>query len=103
MYFFENSAKFGNWKVGFLQETEEHFAKVTRNKSGRGKHLKIAYEDIRLFPSSSLLHELDKIDLQNPEEPQSGSDLEDREESPPKNSHSTPQQSYSAKNSEREL
>ena len=93
-----------------MQEIEEHFAKVTRSKSGRGKHLKIAYEDIRLFPTSSLLYELDKIDFSNPEEPTYDSDLEDSEESEQRKtknlreiSHSTPQQSYLSKNSEREL
>ncbi len=64
VYYFIKSNKQGNWKLGFVSNAQEHLVTVTSNSDGRGHKMAIAYEDIRLVPSSALLHELQKVELE---------------------------------------
>lgn len=53
--------------------------------------MKVAYEDIRIFPDSSLLHELDKIELQESNEPfQEYQAIDDTPDSVPTTNNSSP-------------
>ena len=63
IYFFEKRTKFGVWKRAFVVSAEQHLVQARRTKSNRGRVLKIAYEDVRLAPRSSLLFELDRIEF----------------------------------------
>ena len=60
---FIETAKKKEWVRGFIVKPELYHALVSRNKVGRGKHLKVAYEDIRLLPKSEVLNEMDSIEL----------------------------------------
>ncbi len=56
IYYYVKEAKQGNWKLGFVEEAMEHKVIVTTNSQGRGH---IAYEDIRMVPSTALLYEIE--------------------------------------------
>ncbi len=64
VYYFVKEAKQGKWKKGFVDEAREHIVIVTTNSHRRGHKLRIAYEDIRLVPSSELLYELEQLELE---------------------------------------
>ncbi len=64
VYYFVKEAKQGKWKKGFVDEAREHIVIVTTNSHRRGHQLRIAYEDIRLVPSSELLYELEQLELE---------------------------------------
>jgi len=64
-YFVKEPAKNrGKWKHGYVFRAEDHLVQVTSNARGAGAKSLIAYEDIRLVPSSPLLLELAKLDLE---------------------------------------
>ena len=63
VYFFEKQTKFGKWILGYVQSIEDNCLLISKNKYGSGKKLKVAYEDVRIYPSSVLLQELDDIEL----------------------------------------
>jgi hypothetical protein len=50
-----------SWEPGFVSQASEYVG-VRRQLGSRGAILKIAYEDIRLAPNSSLLQELDALE-----------------------------------------
>ncbi len=52
------------WKKCFVEEAREHIFIVTTNSHRRGHKLRIAYEDIRLVPSSEVLYELEQLELE---------------------------------------
>ncbi len=47
-----------------MVSTSDHIVVVSKNVEGRGKHLKIAYEDIKLVPRSQVLEDIDEVELQ---------------------------------------
>lgn len=63
IYFFENKNKHGIWRIDYVREAKEHFVVVTQSEFGRGNQIQSAYEDIKLNPYSSLLQEIDDIDM----------------------------------------
>ncbi len=64
VYYFVKETKQGKWKKGFVDEARDHIVKVTTNPRGNGHKLRIAYEDIRLVPSSALLYDLERLELE---------------------------------------
>lgn len=78
IYFFEKQTKFGKWILGYVQSVEDSCLLISKNKYGSGKKLTVAYEDVRLYPSSVLLQELDDIELssKNDEEIENESPVE---------------------------
>ncbi len=56
-------AKQGKWNKGFVDEAREHIVIVTTNSQRRRHKLRIAFDDIRLVPSSELLYELEQLEL----------------------------------------
>ena len=63
VYYFVKGTKRGEWKLGFVSKSQDHSVEVTANSTGRGHKIAVAYEDIRLVPSSALLYELQQIEL----------------------------------------
>ena len=63
VYYFRKITNRGEWQVGFVQKAEDHIVHVCVDKELRSKPSLIAYEDLRLAPESSLLQELDDIEL----------------------------------------
>ncbi len=63
VHYFVKEAKHGKWKKGSVDEAREHIVIATTNSHGRGHKLCIAFEDIRLVPSSELLCELEPLEL----------------------------------------
>ncbi len=57
------------WTLGFVSEELEHLVTVLSNSEGLRHKLGIAYEDIRLVPSSALLYEIDKLELELGQDP----------------------------------
>ena len=63
VYFFVKGTNKGKWELGFVKRAYDHFVELCRNSKMRGHVLQVAYEDIRLAPKSSLLFELDRLEL----------------------------------------
>ena len=63
IYYLERQKKFVVWSLGLVIETKDNIVLVTKRSSGRGYPFKIAYEDIRIVPESSLLFEIDQVQL----------------------------------------
>jgi hypothetical protein len=61
IYFYTKLGKKTSWEPGFVSQALPEYVGVRRQLGSRGAILKIAYEDIRLAPSSSLLQELDAL------------------------------------------
>ncbi len=67
------------WQKRYVLSTSDHIAVVSKNVEGRGKHLKIAYEDMRLVPRSQVLEDIDEVELQlNPAVDSETPSLEDQ-------------------------
>ncbi len=64
VYYFVREAKQGKWKKSFVDEAREHTVIVTTNSHRRGHKLCIAFEDIRLVPSSEVLYEMEQLELE---------------------------------------
>ncbi len=47
-----------------MSEAKEHIVEVSKNSKGIGHKILVAYEDIRLVPGSSLLYEMENIELE---------------------------------------
>lgn len=64
IYYFvrRTNNKGGTWNLGFVKKCQEQLVMVTNSSSGRGIPRRIALEDVRLAPSTSLLYELDTLD-----------------------------------------
>lgn len=76
-YFFEKRGKNVIWEAGFVHGAGEHIVELTRNEFERGKLQRIAYEGIRLYPSTSLLQELDAIEQAGEKETDANPTVED--------------------------
>jgi len=63
VFYFVKETKRGQWRTGYVQETSDHVVTITTRRNGSGHKLKVAYEDIRLMPKSSLLKDLNKLDM----------------------------------------
>ena len=63
VYFFEKKGKRGSWNLGFVKRASDHIVEICRSSRLSGKALQVAFEDIRLAPKSSLLYELDQLEL----------------------------------------
>jgi len=63
VYYFKRGPKFGTWELGFVRAIEPHFVSLSSKEEHQGKHIRAAFEDIRRVPKSSLLRELDEMDL----------------------------------------
>jgi hypothetical protein len=62
IYFHTKIGKYTGWTPGFVSQAVPEYVGVRRQPGTRGAILKIAYEDIRLAPHSSLLQELDALE-----------------------------------------
>jgi hypothetical protein len=62
IYFYTKLGKKTSWEPGFVSQALSEYVGVWRQLGRRGAVLKIAHEDIRLAPSSSLLQELDALE-----------------------------------------
>jgi hypothetical protein len=62
IYFYTKLGKKTSWAPGFVSQALPEYVGVRRQPGNRGSILKIAYEDIRLAPRSSLLQELDALE-----------------------------------------
>ncbi len=62
VYYFVKETKQGKCKNGFVDEARDHIFRVTTTPQRRGHKLRIAYEDIRLVPSSALFYDLERIE-----------------------------------------
>jgi hypothetical protein len=62
IYFYTKLGKKTSWEPGFVSQALPEYVGVRRKFGSRGAILKIAYEDIRLGPSSSLLQALDALE-----------------------------------------
>ncbi len=60
----------------FVDEALEIIVTVTTNSKGRGHRLRIAYEDIRLVPSSALPYDLDGLVLELAKDSPNTSDVD---------------------------
>ncbi len=58
VYYYVRGNKQGEWKLGFVSKAHAHLVSITTKSDGRGHKNAIAYEYIRLVPSSALLYEL---------------------------------------------
>jgi hypothetical protein len=67
VYFFTRTGKRTRWDTGFFAHALPEYVGIRRNPGSRGAVLKIAYEDLRLQPNSSLLQQLDALELVIPE------------------------------------
>ncbi len=47
-----------------MPEAKEHIVEVSKNSQGIGHRIPVAYEDIRLLSNSSLLYEMENIELE---------------------------------------
>ena len=63
VYFYEKSAKSASWVRGFVLHAKPLVVRVCTRADLSGRSYQVAYEDVRLVPSSSLLFELDKFEL----------------------------------------
>ena len=63
IYYYRKLTNRGEWHVGYVLKAEEHIVYVCTDPQLKSKPSQIAYEDLRLAPSSSLLQELDDIEL----------------------------------------
>ncbi len=54
----------------------EHIVRVTTNPKGRGRKLRIAYEDIRLVPSSAIVYDLERLELELAKDSPNASDVD---------------------------
>jgi hypothetical protein len=84
IYFYTKLGKKTSWEPGFVYQALPEYIGVRRQLGSRGAILKIAYEDIRLAPSSLLLQELDA--LEHNCDASKDSDMEE----PPQNRTSAP-------------
>ncbi len=57
VYYYVRGNKQGEWKLGCVWKADEHIVSITTKSDDRGHKMAIAYEDIRLVPSSALLYE----------------------------------------------
>ncbi len=64
VFFHVEIGKNRQWQKGYVVSTSDHIVVVSKNVEGRGKHLKISYEDIRLVPRSQVLQDIDEVELQ---------------------------------------
>jgi hypothetical protein len=62
IYFYTKIGKKTGWEPGFVSQALPEYVGVRRQLGIRGAILKIAYEDILIAPSSSLLQELDALE-----------------------------------------
>jgi hypothetical protein len=62
IYFYTRLGRKTSWESGFVFQALPEYVGVLRHLGSRGAILKIAYEDIRLAPSSSILKELDALE-----------------------------------------
>ena len=69
VYFHTKIGKYTGWTPGFVSQALPEYVGVRRQNETRGAILKIAYEDIRLAPHSSLLQELDALEHNSNEDP----------------------------------
>jgi hypothetical protein len=76
VYFYVRATKTSSWQSGYVAEALPEYVAVRRQPQARGQTLKIAYEDLRLAPKSSLLQELDKLELEDttPDDPETSSE-----------------------------
>ncbi len=63
VYYFIEETKQVTWKKGFVDEARDHIVTVTTNPRGSGHKLCIAYEHIRLVPSSASFYDLEGLEL----------------------------------------
>ena len=68
---FTKIGKYTGWTPGFVSQALPEYVGVRRQNGTRGAILKIAYEDIRLAPHSSLLQELDALEHNSSKAPDS--------------------------------
>ncbi len=47
-----------------MSESKEHIVDVSKNSKAIGHKILVAYEDIRLVPTSSLLYEMENIEVE---------------------------------------
>jgi len=66
VYYFvkDPSGHRGKWKSGYVFKASEHTVAITPNPKGTGAKSMVAYEDIRLMPTSPLLFEITKLELE---------------------------------------
>lgn len=66
-YNFKRGKRSGNWETGYVREVKDHILTLSTNKEHHGKKIRAAYEDIKTFPRSTLLQDLDATDFTFPE------------------------------------
>lgn len=86
VYYFVKRKKIGSWIYGYVLRAEEHLVLVCTNSRLEGRPLQVAYEYISLVPSSSLLKQLDLIELGFVD----GTELEEKESSKTLSDTTTP-------------
>ena len=64
VFFCVETGKTREWKKGYVVSAQDHILVISKNVEGRGKHLKVAYEGIRLVLETPLLQDLDNMELQ---------------------------------------
>ncbi len=64
VYYYVRRNKQGEWKLGLVSKAHEHLVSIATESDGLGHKMAIAYEDIRLVPSSALLYELQQVELE---------------------------------------
>ncbi len=64
VYYYVKGTKKGTWCLGCVSEAKEHIVEVSKNSKGIGHKIIVAYEDIRLVPTSSLLYAMENIELE---------------------------------------
>jgi len=63
VYFFFKENKVGTWRSGYVLQAEGHIVNVCTDRELKNKPLQVAYEDVRVVPSSTLLQELDAFEF----------------------------------------
>ncbi len=64
VYYYIKGNRRGEWKLGYVSDAKEHIVEVSKNSKGTVHKILVAYEDIRIVPTSSLLYEMENIELE---------------------------------------